>query len=80
MRPARRWAILHDVSHETIDVTLELRLSVDSLTGRAVAPDGTVREFAGWLGLVAAVDALAPGERVARPPEPTERRTECPPH
>jgi hypothetical protein len=44
----------------TITVTLELRVEGDSLTGRASDGAGSVRSFAGWLGLVAAIDALVP--------------------
>jgi hypothetical protein len=40
-------------------ITLELRLDGDAPAGRASAPDREQREFAGWLGLIAAVDALA---------------------
>jgi hypothetical protein len=43
---------------ETIRVELELEIDGDSLTGRATDGDGTVREFAGWLGLLGAIDVL----------------------
>ena len=52
---------------ETITITLELRLAGDSLTGRCVGPEGGVRPFAGWLGLVAAIDA-----QLADRPTPAE--------
>jgi hypothetical protein len=48
-------------------ISLELRLSAGSLSGRAENGDGGEREFSGWLGLLAAVDALLPPE-----PEPEE--------
>ena len=47
------------VDGKTITIELELRLSGDDcLTGRARNGDGSAREFAGWLGLVATIDAL----------------------
>ena len=39
-------------------IRLELDLNDDSLTGRASDDTGAAREFVGWLGLVAAIDAL----------------------
>jgi hypothetical protein len=46
-------------------VRLELRLDGDSPTGRAIGAGEEARRFAGWLGLMAAVEALVTGE-----PEP----------
>jgi hypothetical protein len=46
------------VPHQTVVIRLELDLADDSLTGRASDGTGAAREFAGWLGLVAAIDAL----------------------
>lgn len=43
---------------EPIVIRLELRLTDQSVDGRAIGA-GSTREFAGWLGLVTAVDALA---------------------
>jgi hypothetical protein len=42
-----------------LKVTLELRIEEDSLTGRAIDSNGSVREFTGWLGLLGALDAIA---------------------
>ena len=39
-------------------VTLELRIDGEWLSGRAVRADGEAVEFDGWLGLLAALDAL----------------------
>jgi hypothetical protein len=39
-------------------VTLELRLDGENISGRAVGDDGEAVEFDGWLGLLAALDAL----------------------
>ena len=44
-------------------ITLKLRLDGQSPTGRASTPGNTQREFAGWLGLIAAIEALAGGDR-----------------
>jgi hypothetical protein len=42
-----------------ITIVLELDGTVDSPVGTARLPDGTRRSFHGWLGLAAAIDALA---------------------
>jgi hypothetical protein len=49
------------VPHQTVVIRLELDLADDSLTGRASDGTGAAREFAGWLGLVSAIDALLVG-------------------
>jgi hypothetical protein len=41
-----------------IDLTLQLRLADDTLTGRVGTPGGPQSEFSGWLGLVATIEAL----------------------
>ncbi len=43
-------------------IRLELRLDGQLPTGRASTPDNE-RDFAGWLGLIAAIEALATGDR-----------------
>jgi len=45
---------------KTEPLTINLRLDVedDSLTGLASDGNGGRREFSGWLGLLAAIDAL----------------------
>ena len=42
-------------------IRLELLVTEDSLSGRASDPCGASREFVGWVGLVAAIDALVRG-------------------
>jgi hypothetical protein len=42
----------------TMTICLELHLDGDLPTGRASDGSGGEKDFAGWLGLVAAVDAL----------------------
>jgi hypothetical protein len=44
----------------TAAISLELSLDGDSLTGRASDEAGTRKEFSGWLGLMAAIEALIP--------------------
>jgi hypothetical protein len=44
-------------------IRLELRLDGESPIGRASTPDDGERDFAGWLGLIAAIEALATGDR-----------------
>jgi len=39
-------------------ITLELRLDGQSPIGRASTPDHRQRAFAGWLGLIAAIEAV----------------------
>lgn len=48
-----------------IDLTiqLELRTDADAISGRLTADNGQVQEFSGWLGLVAALDALVESAR-----------------
>lgn len=57
MRGAAGWSKIGGV--EPIVIRLELRLADQSVNGRAVDAAGKTREFAGWMGLVAAIDALA---------------------
>ncbi|MFZ0090990.1 MAG: hypothetical protein WAL63_15900 [Solirubrobacteraceae bacterium] len=47
-------------------VRLELRLDGDSPTGCAIGTGEEARRFAGWLGLINAVEALVTGEREHR--------------
>jgi hypothetical protein len=53
--------IIGTVDGKTVIIRLELQLAGDSLTGRASDGTGAARDFAGWLGLVAALDALVAG-------------------
>lgn len=46
------------MDRKTIVIRLELHPDADSVRGRASAASGAVREFVGWMGLVAAIDAL----------------------
>jgi hypothetical protein len=56
------------MAHQAVVIRLELHLDGDSLTGRASDGAGAAREFVGWLGLVAAIDALLAGTAPAPPP------------
>lgn len=40
------------------ELRLELWLDGESVTGRASAPGEAARDFTGWLGLMAAIEAL----------------------
>jgi hypothetical protein len=51
------------VDGETVTIRLELRVAGESLAGRAVDGAGHARDFSGWLGLVAAIDALVPAAK-----------------
>lgn len=47
------------MARKSITIVMEFDETEDSPTGRACLPDGTTREFHGWLGLAEAIDALA---------------------
>jgi hypothetical protein len=49
--------------HSTHVVRLELWLDGESPTGLAVGSSDQARQFAGWLGLIAAVEALIGDDR-----------------
>jgi hypothetical protein len=42
-------------------ITLHLRVSGDSLSGRLDDGSGREHDFAGWLGLIAAIDGVLTG-------------------
>lgn len=44
-------------------IQLELRTDEDAIAGRLTADNGESREFSGWLGLIAALDALVESAR-----------------
>jgi hypothetical protein len=50
--------VVLSTDRETIVIRLELHLVEGSLTGRASTASAPAREFAGWLGLLAAIDGL----------------------
>ena len=50
--------------HSTHVVRLELWLDGESPTGLAVGSSDHPRQFAGWIGLIAAVEALVGEDRV----------------
>lgn len=52
-----------DVAVDQADlIQIALRLDGSMPAGVATGPDGTARAFVGWVGLMAAVDALVTGE------------------
>jgi hypothetical protein len=53
--------MLAGMESQTTSISLELQLAGDSLTGRARCSAGRRRDFVGWLGLMAAIDALLSG-------------------
>jgi len=55
------------MDEETLTVTLELRLDGEFISGRATGESGEIVEFDGWLGLLAALDALVPTTSEANP-------------
>jgi hypothetical protein len=55
--------ILAAMSETHIAIGLDLDESGDVLAGRITRPDGEVTEFSGWIGLLAAIDALVHDNR-----------------
>jgi hypothetical protein len=55
------WSRIGVVDRQTVVIRLELQRADDALTGRASDGGGAAREFVGWMGLVAAIDALVRG-------------------
>ena len=49
------------MTSETVVIRLELHPAEGSVSGRASDASGVAHEFVGWMGLVAAIDALVPG-------------------
>lgn len=58
MCPGRERRKLLDMDGTTIAVELELQVGGDCLTGSVGQPDGSRRQYTGWLGLIAAITAL----------------------
>jgi len=63
--PRTRVADDRRVPDQTVVIRLELHLDDESLSGRASDGTGAARDFVGWLGLVAAIDGLLPGNASA---------------
>lgn len=47
------------MAETSITIVLSLDETTDSPSGSARLPDGTARDFHGWLGLAEAIDSLA---------------------
>ena len=54
-----------DGQPRTLHIGLDLRIDGDEVEGRATADGAPGRDFSGWVGLLAALDALTAAE-----PEP----------
>ena len=52
-------ASLRAVAPAAQSIRLDVRFDGELPTGHVIAADGRTRRFAGWLGLMAAVEALA---------------------
>jgi hypothetical protein len=46
------------VNATTTQITLELELDGDTISGHAIDADGNRRKFSGWIGLMGVLDAL----------------------
>lgn len=69
MCQAPGWSSIGPVDRQTTVIRLELQPAGDSLSGRASDGSGAAREFVGWVGLAAAIDALVHGASPG-PPAP----------
>jgi hypothetical protein len=69
MATARRRVMLRSVRYATHTVTIELERTGATFAGEAHGANGAGVPFAGWLGLIAALDALIvdEGERCFAP-------------
>jgi hypothetical protein len=52
------WQKLRPVNATTTQITLELELDGDTISGHAIDADGVRHEFSGWIGLMGVLDAL----------------------
>ena len=66
MRRAPAWPMLLAMESTRVHISLELDLEGDTLSGQASDGAGSERDFLGWLGLVAAIDALLPRHATQR--------------
>ena len=57
----------------TTAISLEMHLAGDCLTGTATSASGVERPFCGWLGLIAAIDALLGGSITTTPTHTEEQ-------
>ena len=64
MSDGGRRAIVTAMARMSITLVFEFDEATESPSGTALLPDGTAREFHGWLGLTETIDSLArtPGE------------------
>jgi hypothetical protein len=63
---------LPGVNATTTQITLELELDGDTVSGTTVDSRGTRREFSGWIGLMGVLDALLDEARTASPATPPQ--------
>jgi hypothetical protein len=52
------WPTLTAMEQRTITIRLEVQVEGDEVRGHASSGDDAGRPFAGWLGLIGAIDAL----------------------
>jgi hypothetical protein len=77
MRRAGRCATVSPMARRSITIILELDEATDSPFGSARLPDGTARDFHGWLGLAEVINALGrlPGSTEAADPHTIRKET-----
>jgi len=57
----------------SITIVIDLDETTDTPSGSARLPDGTAREFHGWIGLAEAIDVLTRMSQASRRPHLNER-------
>ena len=78
MRRAGPCATVTFMARPSITIVLELDETTDSPSGSAHLPDGTTREFHGWLGLAEAIDVLGRQPQRVEAADPHTIRKETP--
>ena len=58
MARARAWPTLPVMEQRTVSIRLEVQVEGEEVRGHASSGDEAARPFAGWLGLIGAIDAL----------------------
>lgn len=62
---APAWRKLPGVSTTTTQITLELELDGETVSGATIDAGGARREFSGWIGLMGVLDTLLDEARTA---------------
>jgi hypothetical protein len=69
------WAEAGSVNQSTTQLTLELDLDGESISGDAIDADGERHHFSGWIGLMGVLDALLDRARPDGPADKTSQQS-----